>query len=190
MEWHDCGFVIPSLHHKYKHAPSKSNVCAVYPLLAMESVLLLLMGHRSLVLLPALLRKLIRNTEWCLFCKWMYGCVGAELRACSDIAVWPYVCTVCLLDFEPCGLHAEVCLEVSAALRSSKTSAFSLAEYFLNSANSHQEAVEQTIMALQMDDDSDVKYFASIHPASTKIADDAMSTASSTYWKSPECCCN
>ncbi|XP_069709974.1 serine/threonine-protein phosphatase 4 regulatory subunit 1 isoform X3 [Phaenicophaeus curvirostris] len=54
-------------------------------------------------------------------------------------------------------------------------------EYFLNSANSHQEAVEQTIMALQMDEDSDVKYFASIHPASTKIADDAMSTASSTY---------
>ncbi|KYO35295.1 serine/threonine-protein phosphatase 4 regulatory subunit 1 isoform X2 [Alligator mississippiensis] len=54
-------------------------------------------------------------------------------------------------------------------------------EYFLNSANSHQEAVEQTIMALQMDDDNDVKYFASIHPASTKIADDAMSTASSTY---------
>ncbi|TFK12349.1 ras-related protein Rab-5A [Platysternon megacephalum] len=54
-------------------------------------------------------------------------------------------------------------------------------EYFLNSANSHQEVVEQTIMALQMDDDDDVKYFASIHPASTKIADDAMSTASSTY---------
>ncbi|XP_074755324.1 serine/threonine-protein phosphatase 4 regulatory subunit 1 isoform X6 [Athene noctua] len=54
-------------------------------------------------------------------------------------------------------------------------------EYFLNSANSHQEAVEQTIMVLQMDDDNDVKYFASIHPASTKIADDAMSTASSTY---------
>ncbi|XP_006876295.1 PREDICTED: serine/threonine-protein phosphatase 4 regulatory subunit 1-like [Chrysochloris asiatica] len=54
-------------------------------------------------------------------------------------------------------------------------------EYFLNSASCHQEAVEQTIMALQMDRDSDVKYFASIHPASTKIADDAMSTASSTY---------
>ncbi|XP_075441482.1 serine/threonine-protein phosphatase 4 regulatory subunit 1 isoform X1 [Ascaphus truei] len=54
-------------------------------------------------------------------------------------------------------------------------------EYFLTSANSHQEAVEQTIMALQMDYDSDVKYFASIHPASTKLADDAMSTASSTY---------
>ncbi|CAM5090631.1 unnamed protein product [Eretmochelys imbricata] len=54
-------------------------------------------------------------------------------------------------------------------------------EYFLNSASSHQEVVEQTIMALQMDDDNDVKYFASIHPASTKIADDAMSTASSTY---------
>ncbi|XP_036616011.1 serine/threonine-protein phosphatase 4 regulatory subunit 1 isoform X1 [Trichosurus vulpecula] len=54
-------------------------------------------------------------------------------------------------------------------------------EYFLNSANSHQEAVEQTIMALQMDSDSDVKYFASIHPSSNKIAEDAMSTASSTY---------
>ncbi|XP_069813878.1 serine/threonine-protein phosphatase 4 regulatory subunit 1 isoform X2 [Dendropsophus ebraccatus] len=54
-------------------------------------------------------------------------------------------------------------------------------EYFLTSANSHQEAVEQTIVALQMDYDKDVKYFASIHPASTKLADDAMSTASSTY---------
>ncbi|KAM3928802.1 serine/threonine-protein phosphatase 4 regulatory subunit 1 isoform 2-T2 [Leptodactylus fuscus] len=54
-------------------------------------------------------------------------------------------------------------------------------EYFLTSANSHQEAVEQTIVALQMDFDNDVKYFASIHPASTKLADDAMSTASSTY---------
>uniref|UniRef100_A0A7N4V6Z5 Protein phosphatase 4 regulatory subunit 1 n=1 Tax=Sarcophilus harrisii TaxID=9305 RepID=A0A7N4V6Z5_SARHA len=54
-------------------------------------------------------------------------------------------------------------------------------DYFLSSANSHQEAVEQTIMALQMDSDSDVKYFASIHPSSNKIAEDAMSTASSTY---------
>ncbi|XP_027979765.1 serine/threonine-protein phosphatase 4 regulatory subunit 1 isoform X6 [Eumetopias jubatus] len=54
-------------------------------------------------------------------------------------------------------------------------------EYFLTSAGCHQEAVEQTIVALQMDRDSDVKYFASIHPASTKISDDAMSTASSTY---------
>ncbi|KAK2508274.1 hypothetical protein MC885_003021 [Smutsia gigantea] len=54
-------------------------------------------------------------------------------------------------------------------------------DYFLTSASSHQEAVEQTIMALQMDHDSDVKYFASIHPASTKISEDAMSTASSTY---------
>ncbi|XP_061451381.1 serine/threonine-protein phosphatase 4 regulatory subunit 1 isoform X3 [Rhineura floridana] len=54
-------------------------------------------------------------------------------------------------------------------------------EYFLTCVNSHQEAVEQTIVALQMDNDNDVKYFASIHPASTKIADDAMSTASSTY---------
>ncbi|XP_077831377.1 serine/threonine-protein phosphatase 4 regulatory subunit 1 isoform X5 [Macaca mulatta] len=54
-------------------------------------------------------------------------------------------------------------------------------DYFLASASCHQEAVEQTIMALQMDRDSDVKYFASIHPASTKISEDAMSTASSTY---------
>ncbi|XP_045383197.1 serine/threonine-protein phosphatase 4 regulatory subunit 1 isoform X9 [Lemur catta] len=54
-------------------------------------------------------------------------------------------------------------------------------EYFLASASCHQEAVEQTIMALQMDCDSDVKYFASILPASTKISEDAMSTASSTY---------
>ncbi|XP_036906262.1 serine/threonine-protein phosphatase 4 regulatory subunit 1 isoform X4 [Sturnira hondurensis] len=54
-------------------------------------------------------------------------------------------------------------------------------DYFLTSASCHQEAVEQTIMALQMDRDSDVKYFASIHPASTKVSEDAMSTASSTY---------
>ncbi|XP_060099996.1 serine/threonine-protein phosphatase 4 regulatory subunit 1 isoform X1 [Heteronotia binoei] len=54
-------------------------------------------------------------------------------------------------------------------------------EYFLICVNSYQEAVEQTIVALQMDNDSDVKYFASVHPASTKIAEDAMSTASSTY---------
>lgn len=57
----------------------------------------------------------------------------------------------------------------------------SLPEYFLASASCHQEAVEQTIMALQMDRDSDVKYFASIHPSSTKVSEDAMSTASSTY---------
>ncbi|XP_055994113.1 serine/threonine-protein phosphatase 4 regulatory subunit 1 isoform X1 [Sorex fumeus] len=54
-------------------------------------------------------------------------------------------------------------------------------DYFLASASCHLEAVEQTIMALQMDRDSDVKYFASTHPASTKLSEDAMSTASSTY---------
>ncbi|KAM6217483.1 serine/threonine-protein phosphatase 4 regulatory subunit 1 [Rhynchocyon petersi] len=54
-------------------------------------------------------------------------------------------------------------------------------EHFLNSASCHQEAVEQTIMALQMDCDSDVKYFASTYPAGTRISDDAVSTASSTY---------
>ncbi|XP_075389326.1 serine/threonine-protein phosphatase 4 regulatory subunit 1 isoform X2 [Tenrec ecaudatus] len=54
-------------------------------------------------------------------------------------------------------------------------------DYFLNSAGCHQEAVEQTIMALQMDRDSDVKYFASVLPAGSKVAEDAMSTASSTY---------
>jgi serine/threonine-protein phosphatase 4 regulatory subunit 1 len=57
----------------------------------------------------------------------------------------------------------------------------SFPECFLASAGCHQEAVEQTVMALQMDRDSDVKYFASIHPTSTKISEDAMSTASSTY---------
>ncbi|MBN3310944.1 PP4R1 phosphatase, partial [Amia calva] len=54
-------------------------------------------------------------------------------------------------------------------------------EYFLHSANSHQEALEQTLVALQMDLDKDVKYFASVHPGNTRINDDAMSTASSTY---------
>lgn len=54
-------------------------------------------------------------------------------------------------------------------------------EYFLHSANSHQEALEQTLVALQMDMDKDVKYFASIHPGSTRINEDAMSTTSSTY---------
>uniref|UniRef100_A0A4W3IRN3 Serine/threonine-protein phosphatase 4 regulatory subunit 1 n=1 Tax=Callorhinchus milii TaxID=7868 RepID=A0A4W3IRN3_CALMI len=54
-------------------------------------------------------------------------------------------------------------------------------EYFLNSASSHQEAVEQITVALQADQDRDVRYFASIYPNSTKLGDDAMSTASSTY---------
>lgn len=55
------------------------------------------------------------------------------------------------------------------------------AEYFLHSANSHQEALEQTLVALQMDLDKDVKYFASVHPGSTRLSEDAMSTTSSTY---------
>ncbi|XP_072536129.1 serine/threonine-protein phosphatase 4 regulatory subunit 1 isoform X2 [Salminus brasiliensis] len=54
-------------------------------------------------------------------------------------------------------------------------------EYFVHSANSHQEALEQTLVALQMDLDKDVKYFASVHPGSTRINEDAMSTTSSTY---------
>lgn len=54
-------------------------------------------------------------------------------------------------------------------------------EYFLNSGSSQQEAVEQTAMALQADQDRDVRYFASVHPNNTKLGDDAMSTASSTY---------
>ena len=54
-------------------------------------------------------------------------------------------------------------------------------EYFLVSASCHQEAVEQTIMALQMDQDRDVKNFASIYSSSTKLPEDAMRTASSTY---------
>ncbi|XP_041923889.1 serine/threonine-protein phosphatase 4 regulatory subunit 1 isoform X1 [Alosa sapidissima] len=54
-------------------------------------------------------------------------------------------------------------------------------EYFLNSANCHNEALEHTLVALQMDMDKDVKYFASVHPSSTRINEDAMSTTSSTY---------
>jgi serine/threonine-protein phosphatase 4 regulatory subunit 1 len=54
-------------------------------------------------------------------------------------------------------------------------------ECFLASAACHQEAVEQTIMTLQMDRDSDVKYFACKYPAISKISKYVMSTASSTY---------
>ncbi|MGH0155740.1 UNVERIFIED_CONTAM: hypothetical protein FKN15_032838 [Acipenser sinensis] len=54
-------------------------------------------------------------------------------------------------------------------------------DYFVHSASSHQEALEQTLVALQVDLDKDVQYFASVHPASTRLADDAMSTTSSTY---------
>ncbi|XP_067834441.1 serine/threonine-protein phosphatase 4 regulatory subunit 1 isoform X2 [Heptranchias perlo] len=54
-------------------------------------------------------------------------------------------------------------------------------EYFVNSGSSHQEAIEQIAVALQADQDRDVRYFASIYPSSTKLGDDAMSTASSTY---------
>lgn len=54
-------------------------------------------------------------------------------------------------------------------------------EYFLHSANSHQETLEQTLVVLQMDIDKDVKYFASVHPGSTRLNEDAMSTTSSTY---------
>uniref|UniRef100_A0A8C9TIA2 Serine/threonine-protein phosphatase 4 regulatory subunit 1 n=1 Tax=Scleropages formosus TaxID=113540 RepID=A0A8C9TIA2_SCLFO len=54
-------------------------------------------------------------------------------------------------------------------------------EYFVHSGNSHQEALEQTLVALQTDLDKDVKYFASVHPGSTRISEDALSTASSTY---------
>uniref|UniRef100_UPI00398E8ABC serine/threonine-protein phosphatase 4 regulatory subunit 1-like isoform X2 n=1 Tax=Pristiophorus japonicus TaxID=55135 RepID=UPI00398E8ABC len=54
-------------------------------------------------------------------------------------------------------------------------------EYFVNSGSSHQEAIEQIAVVLQADQDRDVRYFASIYPSSTKLGDDAMSTASSTY---------
>ncbi|XP_062335731.1 serine/threonine-protein phosphatase 4 regulatory subunit 1 isoform X2 [Osmerus eperlanus] len=54
-------------------------------------------------------------------------------------------------------------------------------EYFLHSASVHQEAMEQTLVALQTDLDKDVKYFASVHPGNTRLNDDAMSTTSSTY---------
>ncbi|KAK2870527.1 hypothetical protein Q8A67_024919 [Cirrhinus molitorella] len=54
-------------------------------------------------------------------------------------------------------------------------------EYFLNSSNCQQEALEHTLVSLQTDVDKDVKYFASIHPCSTRLNEDAMSTTSSTY---------
>ncbi|XP_069778496.1 serine/threonine-protein phosphatase 4 regulatory subunit 1-like isoform X3 [Narcine bancroftii] len=54
-------------------------------------------------------------------------------------------------------------------------------EYFLNCGNPEQEAIEQMAVALRADQDRDVRYFASVHPNSTKFADDSMSTTSSTY---------
>ncbi|XP_043082720.1 serine/threonine-protein phosphatase 4 regulatory subunit 1 [Puntigrus tetrazona] len=54
-------------------------------------------------------------------------------------------------------------------------------EYFLSSLNCQQEALEHTLVALQTDVDKDVKYFASVHPSSTRLNEDAMSTTSSTY---------
>ncbi|XP_051538518.1 serine/threonine-protein phosphatase 4 regulatory subunit 1 [Myxocyprinus asiaticus] len=54
-------------------------------------------------------------------------------------------------------------------------------EYFLNSTYYQQEALEHTLVALQTDVDKDVKYFACIHPGSTRLNEDAMSTTSSTY---------
>ncbi|TRY69861.1 hypothetical protein DNTS_015323 [Danionella cerebrum] len=51
-------------------------------------------------------------------------------------------------------------------------------EYFLCH---QQEALEHTLLLLQTDGDKDVKYFASYHPGSTRMNEDAMSTTSSTY---------
>ncbi|XP_052398226.1 serine/threonine-protein phosphatase 4 regulatory subunit 1-like isoform X1 [Carassius gibelio] len=54
-------------------------------------------------------------------------------------------------------------------------------EYFVSSVNGQQEALEHTLVSLQTDVDKDVKYFASVHPSSTRLNEDAMSTTSSTY---------
>ncbi|XP_067291244.1 serine/threonine-protein phosphatase 4 regulatory subunit 1 isoform X2 [Pseudorasbora parva] len=54
-------------------------------------------------------------------------------------------------------------------------------EYFLSSAGCQQEALEHTLVSLQTDVDKDVKYFASFHPGSSRMNEDAMSTTSSTY---------
>ncbi|XP_026057459.1 serine/threonine-protein phosphatase 4 regulatory subunit 1-like isoform X2 [Carassius auratus] len=54
-------------------------------------------------------------------------------------------------------------------------------EYFVSSVNGQQEALEHTLISLQTDVDKDVKYFASVHPSSTRLNEDAMSTTSSTY---------
>uniref|UniRef100_A0A672LTB1 Serine/threonine-protein phosphatase 4 regulatory subunit 1-like n=1 Tax=Sinocyclocheilus grahami TaxID=75366 RepID=A0A672LTB1_SINGR len=55
------------------------------------------------------------------------------------------------------------------------------AEYFLSALNCQQVALEHTLVALQTDVDKDVKYFSSVHPSSTRLNEDAMSSTSSTY---------
>lgn len=54
-------------------------------------------------------------------------------------------------------------------------------EYLVSSSPGQQEALEHTLLSLQTDVDKDVKYFASVHPANTRLNEDAMSTTSSTY---------
>ncbi|XP_016114517.1 serine/threonine-protein phosphatase 4 regulatory subunit 1-like [Sinocyclocheilus grahami] len=54
-------------------------------------------------------------------------------------------------------------------------------EYFLSALNCQQVALEHTLVSLQTDVDKDVKYFSSVHPGSTRLNEDAMSSTSSTY---------
>lgn len=149
--------------------------------LAVEFVTLLYWRAIEILCLNSIIRATVLwNMEWFFFK------VNSQIYlkvSCVPAQIFQLDCK-CALSSEILYLtgYSELGIEVCTVLSCCKFCAFSLTEYFLNSANSHQEAVEQTIMALQMDGDSDVKYFASIHPASTKLADDAMSTASSTYW--------
>jgi serine/threonine-protein phosphatase 4 regulatory subunit 1 len=69
---------------------------------------------------------------------------------------------------------------VRMALAKTLTQTLLEKECFLASTR-YQDAVELTVMILQLDQDHNVKYFASKHPASTKIAEDAMSVPSLTY---------
>jgi hypothetical protein len=69
---------------------------------------------------------------------------------------------------------------VRMALAKTLTQTLLEKECFLASTR-YQDAVELTVMILQLDQDHNVKYFASKHPASTKITEDAMSVPSLTY---------
>lgn len=178
-----CNAFPPSLIQAHSFQVLCVCVCVCYLPLFAHGICSFIGGpYQSCTFTSAVKETLIWNAEWFLFCKWTYssvpsGAVGL-LRYCTLTTRVHCLSPETLSSVGSMQRFALRYLLPSVPLRLLR---FSLTEYFLNSANSHQEAVEQTIMALQMDDDSDVKYFASIHPASTKIADDAMSTASSTY---------
>lgn len=92
-----CNAFPPSLIEAHSFQVLCVCVCAIYPFLPMESALLLV-GHINLVLLPVLSRKLWfeMQNDFC-FVNERIALFRAVLWACSGIALWPHVCTVCLL---------------------------------------------------------------------------------------------